>query len=177
MNLALMAAQIVDEPGKQVILDRAIGDHGHRLLGVANSILRDQSEAEDAVQETFLKAWKAWKDLREDDHLGTWLTRICINHCLDRRRRLVRRVLTGDNIFHSRPAPDDPRMTGQTLDLDRALRGLSVRQRAALYLTYHAGYSIDECAQVMGCGAGSVRTHVARGLAGLRKEMKGDGDV
>ena len=65
----------------------------------------------------------------------------------------------------------DPRFEGRLVDLDRSYRKLSPKQRAALFLHYHHGYSIDECADLMTCGAGSVRTHLARALASMRKEM------
>jgi DNA-directed RNA polymerase specialized sigma24 family protein len=55
--------------------------------------------------------------------------------------------------------------------MDRAYRHLSLRQRAAITLNYRHGYSVEECAGFMGCRPGTVRTHVARGLATLRKEL------
>ena len=48
------------------------------------------------------------------------------------------------------------------------------KQRAAIALNYRHGYSVDECAVFMGCRAGTVRTHLERGLAKLRKELKDD---
>ena len=65
----------------------------------------------------------------------------------------------------------DPRFEGRLVDLDRSYRKLSPRQRAAVFLHYHHGYSIDECADLMSCGSGSVRTHLARAMASMRKEM------
>jgi RNA polymerase sigma factor (sigma-70 family) len=57
------------------------------------------------------------------------------------------------------------------IDVDRAYRRLSLKQRAAITLNYRHGYSVEECAVLMGCRPGTVRTHVARGLATLRKEL------
>ena len=65
----------------------------------------------------------------------------------------------------------DAVIEGRLVDLDRSYRRLSPKQRAAVFLHYHHGYSIDECADLMTCGAGSVRTHLARALASMRKEM------
>jgi DNA-directed RNA polymerase specialized sigma24 family protein len=58
--------------------------------------------------------------------------------------------------------------------MDRAYRRLSLRQRAAITLNYRHGYSVEECAVFMGCSPGSVRTHLARGLATLRRELGDD---
>ena len=59
----------------------------------------------------------------------------------------------------------------EAIDMDRAIRRLSIKQRAALALTKGHGHSVEEAAALMGCSPGSVRTHIARGLAGLRREM------
>jgi len=58
------------------------------------------------------------------------------------------------------------------LDLDRAYAALSARQRAALLLFYHHGHSVEECGELMSCAPGTVRSHLARALTALRKEMR-----
>lgn len=58
--------------------------------------------------------------------------------------------------------------------MDRAYRRLSLKQRAAITLNYRYGYSVDECALFLGCRPGTVRTHIARGLETLRKELGND---
>jgi DNA-directed RNA polymerase specialized sigma24 family protein len=58
--------------------------------------------------------------------------------------------------------------------MDRAYRRLSRKQRAAITLNYRHGYSVEECAVFMGCRPGTVRTHLERGLAALRKELRDD---
>jgi RNA polymerase sigma-70 factor (ECF subfamily) len=57
--------------------------------------------------------------------------------------------------------------------LDQACRQLTVQQRAVITLHYHYGYSLDECASLMGCRPGTVRSHLARALATLRRKLGG----
>ncbi|HSP65870.1 MAG TPA: RNA polymerase sigma factor [Candidatus Deferrimicrobium sp.] len=149
--------------------DALLSDERRRLYGIAYSILRDHAEAEDALQEAMLKAWKSWGRVRDESARPTWLVRICVNHCLNRRSWL--RLRPGSAAHADDAAAPDPRFEGRMVDLDRSYRTLSPRQRAAIFLHYHHGYSIDECAELMSCGAGSVRTHLARALASMRKEM------
>ena len=76
-------AQSGDELAFRTIMER----HNRRLYRVARTILRDDSEAEDAVQESYLRAFAALGSFRGDASLATWLTRITLNEALGRKRR------------------------------------------------------------------------------------------
>ena len=150
--------------------DAAVESESGRLYAVAFSILRNRSEAEDAVQETMLKAWRAWGSLRDEASRRGWLTRICVNHCLSKRRGPVGRLL------RMGPPPEttaDPTPTIDTVDpdMDRAMSRLTAHQRAVVVLHYHHGYTLDQCAAHMGCRPGSVRSHLNRALTTLRREL------
>jgi RNA polymerase sigma-70 factor, ECF subfamily len=144
-----------------------------RLYSLALSILDDPGEAEDAVQETLLKAWRAWDSLSQMDRQASWLTRVCVNYCISRRRMLRSRGWPLPGLI-DRASPPSVGQDAERVDMDRAYRRLSNKQRAAITLNYAHGYSVDECAVFMGCRPGTVRTHLERGLATLRKELKDD---
>ncbi len=149
--------------------DALLDSQRRRLYGIAYSILRDHNDAEDALQDAMLKAWRSWDSVRDEAARPTWLVRICVHYCINRRRGLR---LRQERATHGGDAAvADPRFEGRLVDLDRSYRRLSPKQRAAVFLHYHHGYSIDECADLMSCRAGSVRTHLARALASMRKEM------
>lgn len=164
----------VDQGFEAVALSQA-----RRLFGLAHSILGDAGEAEDAVQESLVLAWKAWDRLRDESARGAWLTRICVNHCV-RRRSLLSRLPwpSGAREEVVPSAPQVARWTAEAAGVDargtllgEAFGRLSVRQRAVLTLHYHHGYSLDECAGLIGCRPGTARSHLARGLASLREEL------
>lgn len=142
-----------------------------RLLNLAFSVLRDAGEAEDAVQETMVRAWRAWESLADPDRRGAWLTRICINHCLRSRRRASRWLLWADRNAGDPDPVGSPAADEVDLDMDRAVRRLTLHQRTVITLHYHHGYSLDECADLMGCRPGTVRSHLARALTTLRREI------
>ena len=147
----------------------------HRLFAVALGILRDRGEAEDAVQEALIRSWRAWLSSAGYGDRFAWAARICVNHCISRRRALTRRgFFTQRGLPANMHAPSVPAIDPAMLDLSRIYSRLSLRQRAALTLTKGHGYTIDECAELMGCSAGTVRTHIARGLTTLRKGMTHD---
>ena len=139
-----------------------------RLYALAITITGDPAEGEDVVQETMLSAWRSWAKVRDPANPGPWLTRICVNHCLQ-RRRLSRRVLSGNMLEANFPAPIQ--LDGQLLDFDRAFARLSTKQRTVFALHVHHGYTVDECASLLGCRPGTARSHLGRAVATLRREM------
>ena len=145
-----------------------------RLYSLALSILRDEGEAEDAVQETLLKAWRSWNSVSAMDRPASWLTRVCVNHCISRRRHLRSRGWPPLALIEDAVSRGDPDAAADFVDIDRAYRQLSLKQRAAITLNYRHGYSVEECAVFMGCRPGTVRVHLARGLATLRRELGHD---
>jgi RNA polymerase sigma factor (sigma-70 family) len=160
-----MPGAVSDQPAFEAHFRR----DARALLGLALAILRDMQEAEDAVQDTMELAWRSWRSVREEDRRAAWLRQICVRRCLRVRRGLVRRLFLSDR----------PPVETQALDpidpaLDRACRDLTRQQRAVLTLHYQYGYTLDECAALMGCRPGTVRSHLARALSTLRQELGGD---
>jgi RNA polymerase sigma-70 factor (ECF subfamily) len=72
--------------GEESAFEELVRAYGSRLLGLARRILWSQEEAKDVVQETFLAAFQSLERFRGDSNLGTWLSRIAVNHCLMRLR-------------------------------------------------------------------------------------------
>jgi RNA polymerase sigma-70 factor (ECF subfamily) len=160
-----------DAPGVRTFA-AAFEAEQRRLFSIAFSILRDPGEAQDAVQETGLLGWRRWASLRDESKSAAWLAQVCVNLCLDRRRRLMRRVFVDDAARALREAADEHLTDGgRYIDIDRAYAKLSVRQRAVITLHYQHGYTLIECADLMGCSAGAVSQHLARGLKRLRREL------
>ena len=154
--------------------ERALRSEATRLYCVALTILRNPSDAEDVVQETALSAWRAWPRLRDPSQPVAWLTRICVNHSLQRRRR-VSRSIRGEERVEWLADPNDPlSRSSSLLDFARAFQRLSPRQRAVVALHFYHGYTAAECATLMGCRPGTARSHLARALAILRQEVRRD---
>jgi RNA polymerase sigma factor (sigma-70 family) len=155
---------------KRADFEALVHAEARELYRVAIWILREEHEAQDAVQETFERAWRSWSALRDQDRRGAWLRRTCVNRCLTLRRRLFRRRereltdVAGDLGWLSEAGE-------RAIDLHRALPRLSTRQQAVLTLHYRFGYSLDECADLLGTRPGTVRAHLGRALARLRKEL------
>lgn len=140
------------------------------LYRLAREVLRSDADAEEAVQETLALAWRSRRSLRDPSALSTWLTRICLRHCLRLRHRLHLRheaEVAGRSALEASEPFDDT-----DLDVDGAVAKLSRQQRAVVVLHYRDGYTLNECAGLMGCRPGSVRRHLSRALATLREDLK-----
>ena len=146
--------------------EAAVQAESGRLFGVAYSILRDVQEAEDAVQETMELAWRSWDALRDPSKRGAWLRQICVRRAIRSRRGLLPRLWLAETTNVQVQSPTD-----SDVDLDRGYRRLTRPQRAVVALHYEYGYTLDECAALIGCQPGTARSHLARALASLRKEL------
>src|SRR6185312_15433442 len=91
--------------GDRAAFEQLMRRHNRRLFRLARATLRDDAEAEDALQEAYLAAYRALGRFRGDASVATWLARLVLNECLSRRRRRFRR----DNIVQIRGEDDMPR--------------------------------------------------------------------
>ncbi len=135
-----------------------------RLYRVARTMLPQESDCEDAVQEALLRAWDRLDTLRQEAYFETWLMRILINQCKTfyRRRPPAPAELTEDI-----PQPEP----GRTPLLD-ALDALPRKLRVTLELHYIEGYGIREIARILGVPEGTVKWQLNRGRARLKQELK-----
>lgn len=153
----------VKEEDRRRAFGRLVREHAVILHGLARRLATHPEDAEDLVQETFLRAWKDRGRFRGDADIGTWLYRILLNVCLDRRRRHARLLRWGR--APRRPPPDPLRQAARRDLLDRvfeAVAGLPGRQRECLLLRVRAGLSYREVAEVMGIGEGGVKSHLVQ---------------
>ncbi len=173
--LAMTMTSKTQQREKHLAFTELVDRDAQRLFGLACMILRDPTLAEDAVQESFLRAWKAWGTLQDPSRASAWLTRICVNHCFRVRQRSKRFAIwpidtVSDQLAVAMQDTEDP-------DLDRAFRLLSPQQRSVVVLHYHYGYTLDECAALMGCATGTARSHLARALTIFRHEVRHDAET
>ncbi len=146
--------------------------HRHVAYGVALRILAQAEEAEEAVQEAFVRAWKALPAFRGDAKFSTWLYRIVTRRSFDRLQALRRRRGRETAVEEAEALPGgaapDP-LAGQPARLLEALvRALPDAQRAVVTLFYYEERSVKEVAETLGMPANTVKTHLARARAALR---------
>jgi len=164
-----LVARLVD--GDEEAFARLVAEHGPAARRLARLVLRDANDADDAVQDGLLAAWRSIARFDPRRPFRPWLMRIVLNAARDlRRRRTVRQtqVLAGDET--SREASPD-RQAGRALlraRLQEALATLPERARVAVTLFDAEGYSHGEIAELLDVPEGTVRSDVFHARRNLR---------
>jgi RNA polymerase sigma-70 factor (ECF subfamily) len=158
--------------------------HQHRVLAIAQRIMRNREDAEDIVQETFQKAFIHLHTFQEASRFSTWLTRIAMNEAfmLLRRRRGVLEVLsdTPDDAVTSAmeafadrsPSPEESCLRREQAEhLSEAIEALGPKTRTAIVLRDIEECSLKEAAQILGTSIAAVKARQFHGRRMLRKRM------
>lgn len=135
---------------------------------LAMTMLKDRDAAEDAVQESALKAWRHLGKFGSGDSLRPWVLTIVANQCRSARRTKSWTVQRLAEIAQW-PSRDD--RWAERMDLDAALDRLARHHLKVLALYYHLDLPIDEVARILGCSQAGARQRIHRALAALRPEM------
>jgi len=150
--------------------------HQRRAYMVARSIVLSHEDAEDAVQEGFLRAYQAFDRFDPGQSFGAWLNRIVANAALDLARR--RKVRTVEELSESIPSPfRDPSEDAELRSrLESALARLPDRARAVIVLHDVEGFTHAEIGELLGIPGGTARSdlhHARQRLRGLLENMRG----
>ena len=138
-------------------IERIIDTHGNSLYRLCLVMLRDPSDAEDAVQETILKYLQKAPDFRDAEHEKAWLLRVAANHCRDVLRSRVRHPQTAlEEVREAAPAPADSGIL-------EALMTLPQKYRIVLTLYYVEEYPIHAIAKMIGRTPSAVKMRLQKG--------------
>ena len=148
-------------------ISRIVETYSPMLLRLAYTRLDDPADAEDIVQEVFLKLLTARPLFRDSEHEKAWLIRTTLHRASDLRRSAARR-----NVPLEEAAQAAAPQAGS--ELLTAVRALPEPYSAVIHLYYYEGYSIKEIAKLLGVPTPTVGTRLARGRERLRRLLKED---
>lgn len=187
--------QFMIDSGEQALLEqirsgdergfeRLVKEQTGKILGLAWRLVGNREEAEDLVQEAFIRLHRALPDFRGDSLISTWLyrttTRLAIDHL--RRERLKRKLFffradndTPDPVELASDTRDNPGRKYQAkaamVALRKGLKKLSPRQQVIFTLRHHEGLALQEIAEHLGLETGTVKSHLHRAVTQLRLEL------
>ena len=150
--------------------------HGSEIFRFCHRLVGDRGMAEEAMQETFLRAWRSADSWNPGSgSIRTWMYAVARNVCIDALRSRGRRFGLESAPDHSEPASvDDPRFDSvlSSWMLEEALRRLPAEQRDALVLTYVRDRPYAEIAATLSIPEATLRTRVFYGLKSLRNILE-----
>lgn len=153
-----------DEPAFELLVRR----HTDAVWRMARSMLRDDFLAEEAVQDTFLKAYRNLHAFRGEAKLSTWLLSICHRTCLDRLRLKRLNVVSLEEVRRERGREE---RTDLKVAVETALSDLPADEREAFVLVEVVGHSREEAAEIVGVPASTMRSRVSRAREKLARAL------
>lgn len=153
-------------------LERIVNEYGDALLRMCFLYLKDHAMAEDAVQETFLRAFRHQDGFRGESSVKTWITRIAINVCKDMLTDPWARHRSGEDL------PDEATPESDISSEDRyvisgKIANLPPKYKEVILLHYYQELKLSEIAEILGESESTIKTRLKRARDMLRSELKG----
>lgn len=141
-----------------------------RLVGQVGAVCGDRHEAEEAVQDAFVRLMGSWQKVSRYDDPEAWVRHVALRQVSNRRRKTLNGLRAA--LRHGPPA-DVPEPSGAAVDVERALAALPLQQRAVVVL-HRLGLDTDQIAGALVVPAGTVKSRLARARAALAPHLRED---
>lgn len=149
-------------------VESVVENYKQNLFAAAFSVCRSREDAEDAVQDAFIKYYTSDKEFESAEHIKAWLIRITVNRAKDisssffRRNGMSLEEYTATIPFESR----------EESDLFTAVMRLDKKYRTVVHLFYYEDYTIEEIAEMLGRSPGTVKSRLNRARQQLKQMLK-----
>jgi RNA polymerase sigma-70 factor, ECF subfamily len=169
-----------DSDAFRVLVER----HSRAVYRLAHRMTGNPSDAEDVVQDTFLKAYKQLSRFESRANFGTWLHRIAVNCSIDLIRSRPHREAahdtedldtlgSGDTQEQAQASPERLMLSTEVQDrINQAMAALSQRERAAFMLRHFEGHSIDDISRSLGLKANATKHSIFRAVRKMRSALE-----
>jgi len=174
------------QKGDKSAFDALVLKYQHKVLKLVQRYVRDQAEAEDVVQDAFIKAYRALPAFRGDSAFYTWLYRIAINTAKNALVSAGRRPLSFDfdaqegagaelrSRLKDTDTPERLLLTDEIRStVNKAIAGLPEDLRTAIVLRELEGLSYEDIARTMDCPVGTVRSRIFRAREAIDRHLQG----
>ena len=157
---------------EQTDFKTAVDRNSHRLFLLALSFTKNHTDAEDVLQDAFLRLWTHTAPFTDEEHMDKFLTRVCINLCRNLLRSPFRKrwTVAAEEAMqlYTFDVPEDR-------DLFCAVMALPDRERTVVHLFYYEDMSVKEIAAALRIGQSAVKTALHRARNHLKEYLKEDG--
>ncbi len=147
---------------------RIVQTHMDTIYRIAVSYTKTPSDADDIVQQTFVKLLTKKTAFTDREHEKRWLIRVCINECNSFFSSFWRKNMDSFDSLETEPVFSEPKDT----ELYEAIKQLPAKCRSVIYLFYYEGYSTKEIADILRMKEATVRTRLVRARKLLKEQLK-----
>ena len=177
-NLAYRVTKALEAELLDLVLSGDIGSFGklcdiyyNSIVAIAYSVLTDHHLAEDAAQETFLRALKNLKKLKSKEKFSSWLARICRNVAKD----MVKKKLRGIDTENLLPLTDGDNDEQENQAVKQAIGRLSFSERELIVLRYYNDMSHEQMSSVLGLSKAAINNRLVRSRKKIAKHLQNNG--
>ena len=177
-KLAYRETKALETELLDLVLSGDIGSFGklcdiyyNSIVAIAYSVLADHHLAEDAAQETFLRALKNLKKLKSKEKFGSWLAQICRNVAKDMVKKKLRGIDT-ENLF---PLADGGNNEQENQAVKQAIGRLSLSERELIVLRYYNNMSHEQMSSVLGLTKAAINNRLVRSRKKIAKHLQNNG--
>ncbi len=169
--------QMIDEliKGQEQAFVQLMQQYGNKLLGTCYLILKDREEAEDVVQETFVRVFKNINSFKRNSNLYTWIYRIAINLSRDKLRKRSYDLSLNEEIIGDENVESLVEHKLEMAELKSRLSSLSPIYREVLVLFYFQEFSIAEISSLLYEKEGTIKSRLSRARKILAQEIQKGG--
>ena len=143
----------------------AVDEYGDMLYRLCLVMLRNTADAEDAVQETYIKYMMSSPPFNDSEHEKAWLIKVATNKCKDMLRFRIRHITESDELLKDYP------MDSESSGILEALAELPEKFRIAITLHYVEGYKVEEIAKMLGKTASAIKMRLEKGRKLLKEKL------
>ena len=149
----------------------ALRRNKQRLFLIALAFTKSQNDAEDIIQNVFLKLWKYPKVFKNEENMDKWLTLVCVNESKNYIKLFFRNHLNIDDTDIVSPQIFD---TSQQRDLFNAVMDLPKKERTVIHLFYYEDLSVKDIAGILKINESAVKTRLCRARQKLKERLGDD---
>ena len=153
---------------ENTIFEKLVLQNEQKLYRISMSMLKNEADAQDAVHDAILKAYKNLGSLKKEEYFSTWLVRILINCCNKQLKENSRRFDIGDNLPDV-ASRDNPYLS---VELGEAIDSLPPKIRITVILYYIEDFSVKDIKRVLHIPEGTVKSRLSKGRALLKEMLK-----
>lgn len=150
-----------------------IHEEKEKLYKMAFVYMKNEDDALEVFQETLYKAFASIASLKKNDYFTTWITRILINTAIALLNKKQKVIPMSNELFENMGDTTGHLKQEDQLDLLQAMDEIEDKYKTVLLLRFYEDYTVQQIATFLNCPEGTVKTNIRRGLALLKKKMKG----